>query len=115
MENSHHVAKTTYSRHTQHSGGKSKKNPLKQTFQHWYRIIGHRFRNRIEAEKAPTVDHEEILDVEAKIEVRRVASINSSATAHNAEWRAKCIRKGSRWIPLASEDTNNTEPETTSQ
>jgi len=46
MENSHHAAKSAYQRHTQYSGGKLKKSPLVQTFQHWYRIIAHRFRNK---------------------------------------------------------------------
>ena len=57
MENSHHAAKTTYSGHTQHSGGKLKKSPLLQTFQHWFRIVGHRFRNQeTEASNPPDFD-----------------------------------------------------------
>lgn len=46
LENSHHAAKDAYQRHTQHSCGKSRKSPLLQTYQHWYRIIAHRFRNK---------------------------------------------------------------------
>lgn len=43
LENSHHGAKNANQRHTQHSGGKSRKNALLQPYQHWYRIIAHRF------------------------------------------------------------------------
>ena len=95
MENSHHAAKTTYSGHTQHSGGKlKKKNPLLQTFQHWFRIVGHRFRNK-ETEASNPPDFDLALSVEAKIQARREASINSSSTIHSAEWRERRIRKGS--------------------
>lgn len=100
MENSHHAAKTTYQRHTQHSGGKSKKSPLIQTFQHWYRIIAHRFRNKEAAINNTEFDS---LQGEEAIAARREASLNSSAALHSALWRAKCTRVGSRWVP-------NTEP-----
>jgi len=44
--NSHHVVKIAYQRHTQHSRGKVKKRALIQTYQYWYRIIVHWFRNK---------------------------------------------------------------------
>jgi hypothetical protein len=46
MEDSHHAAKIAYQRHMQHSGGRKKKSLLVQLFQHWYRIVAHRFRNK---------------------------------------------------------------------
>lgn len=115
MENSHHAAKTAYARHTQHSGGKTRKSPLLQTFQHWYRIIGHRFRNKSNGEATYNVNLEEMLSTQEKIQVRREASINSSAAAHSAEWRAKCTRKGRRWVPLDSAECNTTLPTTSEE
>jgi hypothetical protein len=114
MENSHHAAKTTYQRHTQHCGGKTKKSALVQTYQHWYRIIAHRFRNQ-EAEALNVEDLEEALSAEAKIQARRDASINSSSAAHSALWRSNCIRKGSKWVPRDSTEATNNLPETSSE
>lgn len=37
---------------------------------------------------------------EVRIQKKREASINSSAALHSAQWRARCQRKGSRWVPL---------------
>lgn len=96
MENSHHAAKTTYQRHTQHSGGKHRRSAIVQTFQHWYRIIAHRFRNKdlnINQDSFSTLMGEEA------VAARRAASLNSSSTAHSAIWQAKCTRQGSRYIP----------------
>ena len=95
MENSHHAAKNAYQRHTQHCGGRIKKRPLVQTFQHWYRIIAHRFRN-----KEITLNEAELqtLNSDAIVAARRAASVNSSANAHSALWRAKCTRIGSKWV-----------------
>lgn len=45
MEYMRYAAKAAYQRHTQHGGGKSKKSPLEKTYQHWYRIIQHRFQD----------------------------------------------------------------------
>lgn len=96
MENSHHAAKTTYQRHTQHSGGKHRKSAIVQTFQNWYRIIAHRFRNKdlnIKQNSFSTLMGEEA------VAARRAANLNSSSAAHSAIWRAKCTRQGSRYIP----------------
>ena len=46
MENLYHATTAAYHRHTQHSGGISKRNALHRAFEHWYRIIQHRFRNK---------------------------------------------------------------------
>lgn len=99
MENSHHAAKSAYHRHTQHRGGKTKKSPLVQTFQHWYRIISHRFRN-----KEVVVDEcqFDVLSTEEAVAARRAASLNSAAAAHTALWRAKCTRVGSKYVPNSS-------------
>lgn len=96
MEASHHAAKTAYQRHTQHSRGKNKKSPLIQTYQHWYRIVAHRFRNKETAIKASDFV---TLNIDDVVAARRQASLNSSAAAHSALWRAKCVRVGSRWVP----------------
>lgn len=100
MEYSHYAAKSAYQRHTQHEGGKSKKSPLIQTYQHWYRIIQHRFR---ETEKQTRLDNEALhaetnID-EVRIWIKREAAINSSVALHAALWRAKCDRVGSKWVP----------------
>ena len=97
MENSHHAAKSAYQRHTQHSGGKSKKSPLVQTFQHWYKIIAHRFRNRNTTLNAAELEAN--LQGEAATLARREASLRSASAAHTAMWREKCTRVGSKWIP----------------
>ena len=102
LENSHHAAKNAYQRHTQHSGGKSRKSPLLQTYQHWYRIIAHRFRNKENVIASTDIDSQ--LQGEAAIAARRAAAINSSASAHSALWRAKCKRVGSRWVPMESQE-----------
>ena len=63
MEKSHHEAKAAYQRHTQHSGAYGK-SALLQTFEHWYRIIGHRLQNK------DTTDNESVVntdDIEAEI------------------------------------------------
>jgi len=100
MEYFHYAAKAAYQRHTQHEGGKSKKSPLLQTYQHWYRIIHHRFREQTELD-AESQSHEsdEWLTAEAKIEKRRTTSLASSARAHSELWRQKCQRVGSKWVP----------------
>jgi hypothetical protein len=105
MEYSHYAAKAAYQRHTQHGGGKSKKSLLIQTFQHWYRIIQHRF---VEEEKKSQnlPDTDVLLEKEALIQKHRLASINSSAKAHSELWRHKCLRKGSKWVPQESEVSN---------
>lgn len=100
MENSHHAAKTAYQRHTQHSGGRVKKSPLVQTFQHWYRIIAHRFRNK---DTQIPVNEFDTLEAELAIAARREASLRSSAAAHSAAWRSKCRRQGSKWLPITEE------------
>lgn len=99
-ENLHHAAKYAYHRHTQRDGGKNKKSPLVQTFQHWYRIIAHRFRNK---EDESEFDR---LNGEAAIAARRMASLNSVAAANTALWHVKCKRVGSRYVPnpVGSED-----------
>lgn len=93
MENSHHVAKTAYQRHTQHSGGKYKKSPLVQTYQHWYRIIAHRFWNKELVSNLTKVNTSCTEDAIAK---RCEASLRSATTAHAELWRSKCRREGSR-------------------
>jgi len=67
-----------------------------QTYQHWYRIIAHRFRNK---EVAVSASEYDALGAESAVARRREASVNSSAVAHSTLWRAKCERVGSRWIP----------------
>lgn len=100
MEHSHYAAKAAYQRHTQHGGGRSIKSPLLQTYQHWYRIIQHRFREQAEYDaEIQSHETEEWLTVQAKIEKRREASLASSAKAHSILWRQKCQRVGSKWIP----------------
>ena len=104
MKNSHHATKSAYQRHTQHFGGKVKKNPLLQTYQHWYRIIAHRFRNKDTILNA--IDLEAKLQGESAILARREASLRSSATAHSALWREKYTRVGSKWIPNETTTTD---------
>jgi hypothetical protein len=107
MENSHHAAKAAYHRHTQHAGGKGKKSPILQTYQHWYRIIQHRFHHKeLEQQQCQAVTSDQILDdtiIEERIQARRNASLNSIAAQRSAEWRAKRIRVGKRWLPLEEE------------
>jgi len=102
MEASHHAAKATYHRHTQHFGGKYRKSPLKQTFEHWFRIIQHRLRNKEELIQNENELYD--LDVEAACQVRRERSLNSSAQTHWEEWRASMKRDGSLWIPNIEEN-----------
>lgn len=66
MEKSHHEAKAAYQRHTQHSGTHGK-SALLQTFEHWYRIIGHRLRNKDVLDNEPVVNTDEI---EGEIQAR---------------------------------------------
>jgi hypothetical protein len=93
MEYSHYAAKAAY------------QSLLIQTFQHWYRIIQHRF---VEEEKKSQnlPDTDVLLEKEALIQKHRLASINSSAKAHSELWRHKCLRKGSKWVPQESEVSN---------
>lgn len=95
MEYSHHAAKSAYHKHTQHGGSKNKKSPLLQTYEHWFRIIQHRFHNQVVERSSCT----HVGTAEEIIQKRREASLNSSAASHAAEWRARCTRVGSRWIP----------------
>jgi hypothetical protein len=96
LEFSHDAAKAAFHKHTQHGGGRIKKSPLLQTYEHWFRIIQHRFYNKeLEASVIDTTDESN----EARIQRRREASINSSAALHSAQWRARCQSKGSRWVP----------------
>lgn len=98
MENSHHAAKAAYHRHTQHSGGISRKSALHQTFEHWYRIIQHRFRNKelLESEVQTPQSSEDMTEALA---TRRARTFSSSDAAHWAEWRANCTWQGSRFVP----------------
>jgi hypothetical protein len=75
----------------------------------------HRFRNKeIESNFEPK---EELGDAYNIIQARRERSLASSAAAHWAEWRARCTRVGSRWMPNpeqyeddgAYEDSSNEE------
>lgn len=95
LENSHHAAKNAYHKHTQHGGSKHRISPLIQTYQHWYRIIQHRFHNK---DNIPVMFAED-LPSDIILQRRREASLNSSASAHHAIWRSKCIRKGRKWVP----------------
>ena len=90
MEYSHYAAKAAYQRHTQHGGGKSKKSPLIQTFQHWYRIIQHKF---VEEEKKSQslLDTDVLLEKETLIQKHRLASISSSTKAYSKLWCQKCL------------------------
>jgi len=101
MEKSHHAAKAAYHRHTQHAGGKFRKSPLLHVYEHWYRIIQHRFKNK------SLHNSEEFLDLsgDATIQARHEQSISSSAATHHAAWRETCTRQGSRWV-LNSEDVS---------
>lgn len=98
MENSHHAAKAAYHRHTQHLGGISRKSALHQTFEHWYRIIQHRFRNKelLESEVQTPQSSEDMTEALA---TRRARTFSSSDAAHWAEWRANCTWQGSRFVP----------------
>lgn len=115
MEYSHYVAKSAYHRHTQHGGSKNKKSPLLQTYEHWFRIIQHRFHNQeiLDNQHTDTSIAEEI------IQKRREASVNSSAARHAVEWRENCTRVGSRWVPNNIGTVNNHDlaeyPDTISQ
>lgn len=102
MEYSHHAAKTAYQKHTQHSGGKSRKSPILQTYEHWYRIIQHRFRNIKLQENDESRSHP--YDIDVQIQTRRERLLASSALEHAAEWRAQCVRVGSRWVPRTDVD-----------
>jgi hypothetical protein len=100
MEYSHYAAKAAYQRHTQHGGGRTKKSPLVQTYQHWYRIIQHRFHEQmIKANATHIQNGEDHLTIEARIQKRREAYAASSANAHSSLWRQKCQRVGSKWVP----------------
>jgi len=106
MEYSHYAAKAAYQRHTQHSSGRAKKSPLVQTYQHWYRIIHHRFWDQEKHDKEITFqESEEGLALEALILKTRRKYL--SLQAHWLLWREKCSRKGNKFIPLV--DTNETE------
>lgn len=108
MENSHHAAKAAYQRHTQHSGGKTKKSALLQTFEHWFRIIQHRFRNKdILHSEDDQATHAE--DQNVVLQARRARVFASTASAHWAEWRSRCTRQGSRWVPNPVEPNISTE------
>lgn len=100
MEYSHYAAKAAYQRHTQHGGGKSKKSPLEQTYQHWYRIIQHRFQDmeKLTKENLSLTEHDRAT-ITTQIERRREASALSSAATHAALWRQKCDRIASKWVP----------------
>jgi len=107
MENSHHAAKSAYQRHTQHSGGRNRKSALLQTYEHWYRIIQHRFRSlEFHTDAQESTDDTE--DIEASIQARRERYLASSASAHWLEWKATCTRQGSRWVPTSKEAGQNT-------
>lgn len=109
MEFSHHAAKVAYHRHTQHGGSKNKKSPLLQTYEHWYRIVQHRFRNKEIHDNEPINRNDRD---EETIQRRRQASLQSSAAAHSTNWRANCRREGKRWIPnVRAADNNDTEIE----
>jgi len=99
MEYSHYAAKATYQRHTQHSGGRSKKSPLVLTYNHWYKIIQYRFRDQEKLDREASFGDIEGLVAEVQILKRREASISSSAQAHWELWRAKCDQVGSKYIP----------------
>ena len=73
LEYSHKAAKSAYQRYAQHSGGKTKtkKNPILQTYEHWYQIIQDRFRKQ---KIQDTVDDQD-LELEAQIEARREMSL----------------------------------------
>lgn len=103
MEYSHYAAKAAYQAHTQHGGGRTKLSPLEQTYQHWYRLIQHRFREKENKTSASLWEQsEEGLTVEARIQKRREASINSSANLHSQLWRQNCDRVGSKWVPRST-------------
>jgi len=98
MEFSHHAAKAAYHRHTQHGGSLHKKSPILQTYEHWYRIVQHRFYN-----KEHESEEDKNLESEERVRKRREASVNSSAIEHAAAWRAQCTRVGSHWIRNTTE------------
>lgn len=102
MEYSHHAAKSAYHKHTQHGGSENKKSPLLQTYEHWFRIIQHRFHNQEILDN----QHTDTSTIEEIIQKRREASMNSSAARHAAEWRENCTRVGSRWIPNNTSTVN---------
>lgn len=112
MEASHHAAKAAYHRHTQHAGGKYKKSPLLQTFEHWYKIIQHRFRNKDDLEH---INETPDLTNEAAVQARRERSVNSSAAAHWENWRTTCTRQGSRWVPNMHDPVDTSDDATDSQ
>ena len=94
MEYSHYATKVAYQRHTQHGGGRTKKSPLVQTYQCWYRIIQHRFHEKtIKANATHIQDGEDHLTIEAKIQKRREASAASSSNAHSSLCGARNARE----------------------
>lgn len=78
--------------------GFPEKNALHHTFEHWYHIIQHRFRNKelLESEVQTPQSSEDMAEALA---TRRARTFSSSDAAHWAEWRANCTWQGSRFVP----------------
>lgn len=55
MEMSHHAAKAANQQHTQHGGGRKRKNALLQQYEHWYRNIQHRITTKARLKEAQNV------------------------------------------------------------
>ena len=81
MEYSHHAAKSAYHKHTQHGGGKKKISPLLQIYEHWYRIIHHRFRNK----EMKEVGIQVAIGTQEAIQNRREVLLDASVQAYNNE------------------------------
>lgn len=94
----YHAATAAYHRHTQRSGGISKKNALHHTFEHWYRIIQHRFRNK-EFQESEVQTPQSSEDMAEALAARRARTFSSSVAAHWVEWRANCTRQRSHFVP----------------
>lgn len=78
--------------------GFPKKNALHHTFEHWYRIIQHRFRNK-EFQESEVQTPQSSEDMAEALAARRARTFSSSVAAHWVEWRANCTRQRSHFVP----------------
>lgn len=99
MEKSHYAAKAANQRHTQHGGGRARKSCILQQYEHWYRVIQHRYAAKLRMELLENnIVTSEPEDGLSQVERRRAASNNSNASLEHQKWRATRVRSGSVYI-----------------
>lgn len=84
-----------------------RKSALLQTFEHWFRIIQHRLRNKEIACRDQVADDTDDMAIEEAVSARRERSLASSAQAHWESWKSNCTRVGSRWVLNESREVAN--------